>query len=43
MAQDEMAAMTEDKWDEEIWGVEHPESESKDAIPKLVFYWGKNV
>jgi hypothetical protein len=43
MAQDEMKAMVEDKWGEEVWGVEHPDPDSKNIIPKLVFYWGQDV
>jgi hypothetical protein len=46
MARDEMNIITEDKWDEEIWGVENPENEDgKDGkkIPTLVFYFGQNV
>jgi hypothetical protein len=43
MARDEMEMISEDRWDEDIWGVEHPYPESKAAIPKLVFYFGKKV
>jgi len=44
MAKDEMEAMTEDKWGEEIWGVEHQDPSQKPAdIPKLIFYFGENV
>jgi len=38
-----MEMISEDRWDEDIWGVEHPDPESKEAIPKLVFYFGKRV
>jgi hypothetical protein len=43
MAQDEMKFITEDKWREDIWGVEHKDPKSKVEVSKLVFYWGKNV
>ncbi len=43
MAKDEMQMITEDRWDEEIWGAEHPNLDSKNVIPKLVFYFGQNV
>ena len=52
MARDEMATITEDKWDEEIWGVEGEDikragSEKKGAgklgeAPRLVFYFGED-
>lgn len=38
-----MDMITEDQWDEEIWGVEHPDKDFKGDIPKLVFYFGQNV
>lgn len=38
-----MEMISKDKWDEDIWGVEHPDSDSKEAIPKLVFYFGQKV
>lgn len=38
-----MQMITEDQWDEEIWGSEQPSVDSKDVIPKLVFYFGQNV
>lgn len=41
MAQDEMETITEDKWDEEVWGVEHAAPDI--AIPKLILYFGQNV
>ena len=43
MAKDELESITEDKWDEDIWGIEHVDSDSKVEIPKLVFYFGKQV
>jgi len=35
--------ITEDQWDEDIWGVEHPDDDFKGEIPKLIFYFGQNV
>jgi len=37
--------MTEDKWDEDIWGIEHEDLESKNKsnIPKLIFYFAEEV
>lgn len=43
MAKDELEMITEDKWDEDIWGVEHADPDSKLDIPKLVFYFGEQV
>lgn len=43
LARDELSMITEDSWDEGIWGVEHPDSDTKQAIPKLVFYFGQKV
>ena len=43
MAKDEMDIITEDKWDEDIWGIEHQAVDSKMKVPKLVFYFGENV
>lgn len=43
MAKDEMEAMTEDKWGEEIWGAEHQDASQESDVPKLVFYFGQNV
>lgn len=43
MAQDEMETITEDRWDGDIWGIEHDDDdEQKYEIPKLVFYFGQN-
>lgn len=42
LARDEMNTITEDKWNSEIWGVEHSES-SQRSPPKLIFYFGENV
>ncbi|TGO40725.1 hypothetical protein BHYA_0032g00040 [Botrytis hyacinthi] len=41
LARDEMNIITDDKWDSEIWGVEHSES-SQSSPPKLIFYFGEN-
>ncbi len=43
MAEDEMKTITEDKWDAELWGVEHHEPDRKYNIPKLIFYFAQNV
>jgi Lipid-droplet associated hydrolase len=43
MAKDEMDQITEDRWDQDIWGVEHEDVEHKFKVPKLVFYFGENV
>ncbi len=43
MAKDEMEIITNDKWDEDIWGIEHQELDQKRPIPKLIFYFGENV
>ncbi|KAI9875744.1 MAG: hypothetical protein M1830_008054 [Pleopsidium flavum] len=40
MARDEMNEITEDRWDEEIWGAS--ESDSNTVRAKLVFYFGKD-
>ncbi|KAG4436006.1 hypothetical protein IFR05_008513 [Cadophora sp. M221] len=42
MAKDEMDFITEDKWDEDIWGIEHEDPDSKSKSPKLIFYFGQN-
>ena len=42
MAEDEIENITEDKWDAEIWGVEHHEPDRKYNIPKLIFYFARN-
>ncbi|RDL40594.1 Uncharacterized protein BP5553_00573 [Venustampulla echinocandica] len=42
MAKDEMETITEDRWDEDIWGIEHEEADYKAEIPKLIFYFGQN-
>lgn len=41
MARDEMENITEDKWNDDIWGVEN--STEQQPIPKLYFYFGQNV
>jgi pimeloyl-ACP methyl ester carboxylesterase len=43
MAKDEMETITEDKWDEDIWGIEHEDPDRKTEIPRLIFYFGENV
>ncbi len=43
MAQDEMETITEDRWDEDIWGIEHEDTEHNYQIPKLILYFGENV
>lgn len=43
MAKDEMEQITEDRWDEDIWGVEHEDVDHKYQVPKLVFYFGEKV
>jgi len=43
LAKDEMASITTDKWDDELWGVARTnESEASDARVKLCFYFGDN-
>ncbi|PVH86945.1 hypothetical protein DL98DRAFT_480891 [Cadophora sp. DSE1049] len=42
MAKDEMDFITEDKWDEDIWGIEHEDPDTKSRPPKLIFYFGQN-
>ena len=39
MAKEEMEAITEDRWDADIWGIEKAEGRK----PKLIFYFGENV
>ncbi len=40
MARDEMLEITEDRWDEEIWGTA---SASEGGVaPKLIFYFGQS-
>lgn len=41
MAKDEMEMITEDQWDDEVWGIE--KEESKRIGTKLIFYFGQNV
>jgi hypothetical protein len=48
-----MDMITEDKWDEDIWGVEHVDTDAESGpdlqktdqkgVPKLVFYFGHSV
>lgn len=38
-----MKMITEDRWDEDVWGIEHEdEDEDRLDIPKLIFYFGQN-
>lgn len=41
MARDEMTTINEDKWEDDIWGIENPNP--KKSIPNLYFYFGQNV
>jgi hypothetical protein len=43
LAKDEFDTITEDKWDEDIWGVEHEDLDHKFQVPKLIFYFGEKV
>jgi hypothetical protein len=43
LAKEEMENITEDRWDEDIWGIEHEDPERKANIPKLIFYFGEKV
>ena len=43
MAKDELENITEDKWDEDIWGMEHADSASETVTPKLIFYFAGQV
>jgi hypothetical protein len=43
MAKDEMEQITEDRWDQDIWGVEHEDVDHNYKVPKLVFYFGQKV
>lgn len=50
MAKDEMEMITEDKWDQDVWGVARDStiscSEGMDCpspSSKLIFYFGENV
>ncbi|KIN05902.1 hypothetical protein OIDMADRAFT_112461 [Oidiodendron maius Zn] len=40
LGKDEMENITEDKWDNDVWGVEHEDAASMVRIPKLIFYFG---
>ncbi|RDW60095.1 hypothetical protein BP5796_11701 [Coleophoma crateriformis] len=42
LAKYEMAEITEDRWDDDIWGIEQPVSGLGSSTPKLVFYFGEN-
>jgi hypothetical protein len=43
LAKDELESITEDKWDGDIWGIEHEDAGSIIEIPKLIFYFGEEV
>lgn len=43
LAKFEMEEITEDRWDEDIWGIEHLVSDPDSNTPKLIFYFGENV
>lgn len=43
LAKDEMETITEDRWDEDIWGIEHEDPDSKSKSSKLIFYFGRDV
>jgi hypothetical protein len=43
LAKDELETITEDRWDEDIWGIEHKDAASRMDIPKLIFYFAEEV
>lgn len=43
MAKDEMETITEDRWDDDIWGIEHEDADTMVERPRLIFYFGENV
>lgn len=43
LAEDELETITEDKWDKDIWGIEHKDLASQKEIPKLIFYFAEKV
>jgi hypothetical protein len=43
LAEDEMATITEDKWDEDIWGIEQNDDGNARTVPKLIFYFAEKV
>ncbi|CAL3964852.1 unnamed protein product [Diplocarpon coronariae] len=42
MAKDEMDFITEDRWDDDVWGVEHENLDTKSENPRLILYFGQN-
>jgi len=42
LGRDEMETITEDRWDEDIWGIEHKEPTQRANIPKLIFFFGQD-
>jgi hypothetical protein len=43
LGKDELETITEDKWDEDIWGLEHEDAVNTVEIPKLIFYFGTHA
>ena len=45
LAKDEMTKITDDKWDEEVWGAATSQgtNDRDTANSNLTFYWGKKV
>lgn len=45
LAKDEMTAITDDKWDEKVWGAATSEGTNKrdTANSNLTFFWGEEV
>lgn len=45
LAKDEMTTITDDKWDEEVWGaaINGGTNKRDTANSNLTFYWGKKV
>lgn len=43
MARDEMNTITEDRWDEDVWGAAQTSTNGAGSGPKLYFYFGKEV
>lgn len=38
-----MKTITEDRWDEDLWDLEHANANPKVEVPRLIFYFGANV
>jgi hypothetical protein len=43
LAEEEMREISKDRWDEEVWGAEKEDQDTKSRAPKLVFFFGQNV